>query len=292
MLQRVVLALMACVLFAATGCDTVKPYWKSTKKLYKEYVNTDPSIDLSQTGDVSDTERKLASLFTPVDEQLEYLLRTLSAQDLPPEREWCQQVVDAFPWLTGVAVLDAGGSPLFKMPSFSLKPVDFAPLQDFEALYKARKMAAFVAASELGTDIMIAKPLYVDNDLKGLLVAYFDAASLARVTPEADQLYMAAPGVALWNGDDPGAAQALAQMDWKNILRSRVSGDQMLGGKRYLWQARAVAQIRLIYAVAHVPDKPKAKPAPKPAPQPEPVPGSELPLDPAQPAPAQPGQAQ
>jgi len=62
--------------------------------------------------------------------------------------------------------------------------------------------------------------------------------------------------------------------------------------KWILWKATVVPDRGLIYAVAHVPDKPKAKPVAKPAPQPEPVPGSELPLDPAQPAPAQPAPAQ
>jgi hypothetical protein len=271
MFKRVFLALLACALFAAAGCDTVKPYWKGTKKFYKDYVNVDPTVDLKDTGISDPSLRKLANLFTPVDERLEYLMRALSAQDLPPDREWCQAFMDSFPWLTGVAILNESGSVNFRLPAFSIKQVDFSPMMEFESIYKARKMAAYVASSELGAEIMVAKPLYVDNEFKGLLVAHFDPGNLAKFSPEPGQLIMVAPGAPLWNGDDSAAAQALAQLNWKNILKSEVSGEQRIGGTRYLWQARFLAQARLIYAVSAV-SAPAKDAKPEPAPQPAPAP--------------------
>ena len=163
MLKRIFLAILACTMFAASGCDTVKPYWKSTKKMYKEYVNVDPNVDLTNTGNSDPSLIKLAEMFTPVDERLEFLLRALSAQDLPPSQEWCQAFMDSFPWLSGVAVVTNSGNVSFKLPMFTLKSVDYAPLLEFENLYKNRKMAAYVAASELGAEIMVGKPLFVDN---------------------------------------------------------------------------------------------------------------------------------
>ena len=275
MQKRLVLALAACVLFAASACDTVKPYMKTTKKFYKEYINTDPNIDLKDPGISDPSVRKMAELFTPVDERLEFLVRALSAQDLPPEREWCQALMDSFPWLTGMAVLTDNGSITFRLPSYSLKPVDFAPLLEQEKLFKARKMAANVAAGELGAEVMIAKPLFVDNEFKGLLVAHFDPGSLARFSPEPGQLIMVAPGAVLWAGDDSGAAQALAGLNWKNILKSDVSGEQRIGGARYLWQSRFLAQARIIYAVSAVSAPAKApKVEPKPEPKPENAPAA------------------
>jgi hypothetical protein len=273
MLKRVIPAMLACVLFAASGCDTVKPYWKGTKKFYKEYVNVDPTIDLKDPGDADPSVRKLAGLFTPVDERLEFLLRSLSAQDLPPDREWCQAFMDAFPWLSGMAVLTDSGLVSFKLPMYTIKPIDYAPLLEFDKLYKARKMAASIAASELGSEVLIAKPLFVDNEYKGLLVASFDPGNLAKFSPEPDQLMIFAPGAALWNGDNAAACQSLAQLNWKSIFKGNVAGEQAVGGTRYLWQSRFVAQARLIYAVSVVtaPAKP-AKAEAKPQPQPAPVP--------------------
>jgi len=273
--KRVILALVACALFAAAGCDTVKPYWKGTKKLYKEYVNVDPTIDLSELGTSDPTVLKFAELFTPVDAQLEYLLRALSAQDTPPESEWVQTLMTSFPWLTGVAELSTTGNVQRRYPAFSLKQVDFAPLLEFEKLYKARKMAATVAVTELGAEILIAKPLYVENDLVGLLVAHFDASSLAKQSPEPGKLLIMAPGAALWSGDDPSAGQALAQLKWNNLIKSSVTGVDVVGGRKYHWQARAVAQTYLIYAIEAVKAQPKpakAEPQPQPQPAAEPAP--------------------
>lgn len=274
MLKRVFLALAACAVLASAGCDTVKPYVKSTKRLYKEYINVDPSIDLKNPGIDDPSVRKLADLFTPVDERLEFLLRSLSAQDLPPSPDWCQGLMDAFPWVSGMAVLTDTGAVTYKLPSYTLKPVDYAPLLEFEKLYAARKMAAAVEASDLGAEIMIAKPLFADNEFKGLLVVHFDPGNLARFSPEPGQLIMVAPGATLWSGDDSGAAQALAQMKWKDIFKSNVAGEQRIGGVNYLWQSRYVAQQRIVYAVS------EAKPAPK-------APKQEAPKPQAQPAPEQ-----
>ncbi|MFZ5427483.1 MAG: hypothetical protein ACOZEN_10935 [Thermodesulfobacteriota bacterium] len=274
MLKRVLPALLACVLFAAAGCDTVKPYMKSAKRMYKDYVNVDPTIDLKDPGISDPSVRKLAELFAPVDERLEYLLRTLSAQDLPPSPDWCQSLMDAFPWLTGMAVVTDTGGVNYKLPMFAIKAVDFAPLLEFEKLYKVRKMASAVAASELGAEVMIAKPLFLDNEYKGLLVVHFDPGNLARFSPEPGKLIILAPGAALWSGDDPSAAQSLAQLKWKDLLKSHVAGEHQIGGTTYLWQSRYIAQNRLIYAVsaavkAAAAPKEEPKPAPAPAQQPQ-----------------------
>lgn len=272
MYMRILLALLACALLSATGCDTVKPYWKGTKKLYKEYVNTDPTIDLKDTGSASDTERKMADEFTPVDEKLEFLLRALSAQDLPPEQDWCQNFMATFPWLTGMAVLSDTGAVNLRLPGFSLKPVDYSPLMEFDKRYKARKMAAAVATSELGAEIMVAKPLFVDSDFKGLLVVQFDPGSLVRFSPDPQKLILVSPGNVLWAGDDAGAAQALSQVKWDKVLKNSVGGEEKVGGVRYLWQARFIGQTHLIYAVSAVPKAARAsKAAPEAAPAPAPA---------------------
>lgn len=285
MLKRVFLALTACAVFASAGCDTVRPYMKSTKQFYKDYINVDPAIDLKNPGIDDPSVRKLAELFAPVDERLEFLLRSLSAQDLPPSPDWCQGLMDAFPWLSGMAVLTDSGTVTYKLPAYTLKPVDYAPLLELEKLYKARKMGAVVASSELGAEIMIAKPLFADNEYKGLLVAHFDPGNLAKFSPEPGKLLIVAPGAPLWNGDDAGAAQSLAQLKWKDIFKSNVSGEQRIGGALYLWQSRYVAQTRIVYAVAAVPPAAKApkQEAPKPEPQkaqPAPAAGAEQPAQP------------
>ena len=277
--KRFVPALLACALFITSGCDTVRPYVKSTKRFYKDWVNVDPSIDIGDPGISDPSLRKLAALFTPVDERLEFMLRALSARDLPPDRDWAQAFLDSFPWLSAVTVLTESGTVVSRMAPYSIKPVDYEPLMGLEKLYKARKLGGAVVIGELGAEVMVAKPLFVDNEYKGLLVAQFDPGSLAKFSPEPGQLIMVAPGAVLWSGDDTGAAQSLAQLNWKSILKSNVSGEQRIGSVRYFWQARYVGQERIVYAVAEAPKPVKvAKEQAQPAPaavesQPEPQSG-------------------
>lgn len=296
MIKRVFPALLACVLLAATGCDTMKSSWKSTRKLYKEYVNVDPTIDLKAEAEEDPTVLKLATLFAPVDEKLEYMIRALSSQESPPSREWCEAFMSANPWLTGVAVLDASGSASVKLPSFTLKQVDYSPMMDFEAVYKQRKMAGYVESGDLGSEVLVGQPLYSNNEFAGVLVVNFDPATLAKLSPNPDNLIIVSSGVALWGGKDPAAAQSLAKRDWKKILAGDVTGDIREGGQTYLWQTRYLAHIQLVYMVAQAPPKARRffssqKSAPDAAQTPATTPSSaeatSAPAPQAAPAPAQ-----
>ena len=53
--------LLLCVL-SLTGCGTMKTKWRETRKLYREYVNTDPSIDFSDEGISDKGLQRLAAL--------------------------------------------------------------------------------------------------------------------------------------------------------------------------------------------------------------------------------------
>ncbi len=261
MLKRILPVMLACALLAAAGCDTMKSTWKGTRKAYKEYINVDPTIDLKDPGISDPTQQKLARLFTPVDERLEFLLRDLSSKDTPPDREWCEAFAAHYSWLSGLVVLNGSGSTVMKFPSFGLKTVDLSPMMEFEKSYKKRRMAAVIASGDLGAEIVIAQPLFTQSDFQGLLVAHFDSGSLAKFSPEPEQLFIIAPGAVVWPGGDAGTAKALASIDWKKMLLSNVSGEVVLGQTKYLWQARYIAQAQIVYAVSAVPASAKVKPA-------------------------------
>ena len=53
---------MCCLVFL-TGCGTMKTTWRDTRKLYREYINTDPTIDLSDEGIGDKGLQRLAALF-------------------------------------------------------------------------------------------------------------------------------------------------------------------------------------------------------------------------------------
>jgi len=247
--KRICLVVLACAVFAASGCDTVKPYWKSTKSFYKSYINTDPVVTMKDDTSAGPSERKLADLLMPVDARLEYLLRTISSQDVPPDADWCRAFLNIYPWVSGVAVLDPSGA-VVQGARVSPKEVSFEPLRAFDKRFKDHQMAAAVVANDLGNEVLLGKPLSVDGEDKGLLVVYFDPANLAKFSPDPGSLIMFIPGAPPLIVGDVSGGQALAGQNWKSILASNVSGEMTAGGTSYLWQSRYVAQLNLVYAVA------------------------------------------
>ena len=238
----------------------MKTTWRDTKKLYREYVNTDPTIDFSAQGITDKGVQHLAALMMPVDERLMAMLRALGSQDTPPESEWCHQLVTKYDWLSGVAVLDASGAVLSQDPSVPIRPLDYSGLLDFAERYKVRKLGAQIKTDELGTVIMVAAPYFKNNEWAGLVVASFDPRSLVRFSPQPDALVVLSTEGVVWPGGG-GQGEALAGLKWADMLKSNVSGEVSSGGAQYLWQARYVGQLELIY-LADAREARNAKPEP------------------------------
>ncbi|MHC1789180.1 hypothetical protein [Solidesulfovibrio sp.] len=271
MKRTAVAALAACfVLASLTGCGTMKTKWRETRKLYREYVNTDPSIDFTDEGISDKGLQRLAALFMPVDERLMGMLRVLGSQDTPPEEEWAQQLLTANTWISGVAVLDTAGQVQAQVPTVSLRPLDFVPLAEQADRFKVRKMAARVATDEMGTVVMVAAPYFRENEWAGMVVVYFDPRNLVRYSPEPDALTVVSTEGLVWSGG--GQGEALAALKWSDILKESVQGDIHAAGGQYVWQARYLGQIELVY-LTDAREARASKPAPKaePAPQPEPA---------------------
>jgi len=267
------LAALGCLVLLS-GCGTMKTTWRDTRKLYREYVNTDPTIDFSEQGITDKGLQRLAALFMPVDERLMGMLRQLGSQDTPPENEWCQQLLSGNDWLSGVAVLDASGSVLFQAPSSSMRPLDFAGLLEFADRYKLRKTGARIVTDEFGTVIMVAAPYFKNNEWAGLVVAHFDPRNLVRFSPEPDALVVVSTEGLVWSAPG-GQGEALAGLKWADILKGAVQGEVGSGGGQYVWQARYLGQLELVYladareARAEKPAPAKKEAAPEPAPSPE-----------------------
>jgi len=267
------LAAMCCLVFLS-GCGTMKTSWRDTKKLYRSYVNTDPSIDFSEEGITDKGLQRLAALFMPADERLMGMLRVLGSQDTPPESDWCQQLLTSHDWLSGVAVIDTSGSVLFQAPTVSMRPLDFTGLLEFADRYKLRKMGAQIKTDEFGTVVMVAAPYFKNNEWAGLVVAFFDPRNLARFSPEPDALVMLSTEGVVWPGGG-GQGESLAALKWADMLKGGVQGEVSVGGGQYVWQARYLGQLELVYltdardARAKKPEAPKnaAVPAPTPAPE-------------------------
>lgn len=279
------LAALCCLLFL-TGCGTMKTTWRDTKKLYRTYINTDPSIDFSDQGITDKGLQRLAALFMPVDERLMGMLRTLGAQDTPPESDWVQQFLSKNDWLLTVAVIDTSGSVVSQAPGVAMRPLDFKGLLDYADRYPERKMGAVVKTDEFGTVVMVGSPYFKNNEYAGLVVAVFDPRTLVKFSPNPGALVVVSTQGLVWGGDG-GQGEALAGLKWEDILKGSVQGEMNVAGGDYAWQARYLGQMELVYltdvreAKAAKPAKPKPQePAPAAQPATAPAPSGTAPAEP------------
>jgi hypothetical protein len=270
------LAALCCLAVVTTGCSTMKTSWRSTKKLYREYVNTDPTIDLTSEGISDKGLQRLAALFMPVDERILQMTRTLGCQDTPPESDWTQQLLSSYSWLTGVAVLDTSGTVRSQVPSVPMHPLDFAPLLEQADRYKARKQGAAVQHDEFGTVVMVAAPYFENNEWAGLVVAYFDPRTLLGFSPDPGALVVLSTDGTVWPGGAPGG-EGLSGLKWDEILKGSVQGEMSVGGVAWVWQSRYLGQLNVIY-LTDAREARAQKPEPKKAETPAPETGTPTPL--------------
>jgi len=262
-LKRTICAALVAIFCCAvlTGCSTMKTTWRSTRKLYRHYVNVDPTIDLSAASGADKGVQQLGALFMPVDEPLMKLTRFLSCQDTPPENDWVQQQLSAFPWLSGLAVLDNTGVVKFQVPSTFMHPLDFAPLLELADRFKDRKLGTVVKTDELGTVVMVGAPYFENNEWVGLIVAFFDPRSLLRFSPDPSALVVLSSDGTIWPGGSEQGSAALTAVKWNDILKSNVQGEITVGGTSWIWVSRYLGQLHVVYLTNATAARAK-KPAP------------------------------
>ncbi len=263
-------AVMALVLLS--GCSTIRSTWKDTKKVYKDYLDVDPTIDLTDEGITDKGLQKLAKLFSPVDQRLETFTRVYYTQDNPPEPEWCTQFLADFPWLSGMAVVGKDGAVRLQEPAVALRTLDFAPLLELEDRLSKRKIAVNSTVDDLGALVYVAAPFFENNEYAGIIVSWFEPRTIVEASPSPNELFILQPDAVLWSADQPETAESLVSAGWTEILKSEVQGERDIAGKRYVWQARYLGQLRLLY-LTEMPAAMEPKPATEPAPPAGAVPG-------------------
>ena len=154
------------------GCDTsAHEVWKGTKKLYAEYLNPPASVDYEDKGALSEAESRLALRMLGIDQQLEQLERFLENQDKPPTRDVVSLFFMRFPWLSGLAAVDAYGEVLAQEPSVPMKPLDFTLIPEADSQNgSSRGLRVCVQDTPLGPEIFMGMPIYEHSELRGFLV--------------------------------------------------------------------------------------------------------------------------
>jgi len=248
--------MMAVFLVSAVplcGCSAGS-FWdktvSTTQSLYSTYINPPAEIDYSALGDLEDYQITLAQKMQHVEIRLADLERYMVASDRPPTAESVAATQSRFPWLSGMAAVDADGEVLAQEPQYSLKQLDFSLLtQKYDGNVRNRSLVGQVQESPLGAEILLGVPIYKDTEFLGLYVVHFDIRSLIEGMPDPGGMVILSPETVVWPGKFAIDDTPLAGVKWKNVLSGNVSG--MLSNKQgsFYWMARYLGGEPLVFAV-------------------------------------------
>jgi len=242
-------ALAGCVGLSGGCGSSAHEVWKGTKKLYAEYLNPPASVDYEDKGTLSEAESRLAMRMLGIDQQLEQLERFLENQDKPPTGEVVSRFFIRFPWLSGLAAVDAEGQVLAQEPPVPMKPLDFMPILEAESRNGAsRGLRAYVQDTPLGPEVFMGMPIYQHSELRGFLVCHFDMRALLKYVDDPGELIILAPEAVLWAGHFAVGATPLADRKWGDITKSSVEGTVSDSTGRFIWLARFLGKTPIIFA--------------------------------------------
>lgn len=251
-MKRIVVLLLLLSLGLA-GCHAgtrakryVKGHWESVKT----YIDPAATIDLEAYKLENPNFEKLARLITSVDAPLLQLNRYVSDRDTYPDQEWFSLLMTRFPWLNRAFVTDASGTILEQVPEVPLKR--FSQPLVFEGYWRKTFITTVADYPELGPELYIGTPYFMDADFKGLIVAGFDPRTVINFSPEPEQLIIIHPGGGVWSAGYEADEEALLALPWEEMLADDVTGQVQVGDKYYTWLARFIGEDEYVYATESV----------------------------------------
>ncbi len=236
-------------LAAIGGCSSFDNPWKSTKAFYGEYINPPASIDYEDKGVLNDAETMLASRMVGIDIQLEQLERYLQNADKPPTGESVGILFHRFPWLSGLAAVDASGEVLAQEPPAPMKALDFPKMLEQKARGNTlRGLRGLVEDSPLGAEVLVGVPIYAGMDMLGMMVAHFDMRSLLTYTSGAEDLVVIAPQGVLWPGRFVMDETPLSGQNWEELTAGSTQGTVSNKHGSFIWIVRFLGTQPIVFA--------------------------------------------
>lgn len=251
-MSRIIFIVLFCNLFVViTGCgiQRVSNSWKKTKKFYGDYINTPACINYADKGSLKQKEIILASRMMDIDIRIEELKRYLQNADKPPSDESVSALLHAFPWLSGVVLLEPDGTILAQEPDELLQQSDLSTIMEAKPRGEMlRSIRGAIQNTTVGPKIFLAVPIYVDSEMKALFVVYFDINKLSSYSPYSNDLIVFSPDIPIWTGQFSFEDTPLFGKDWQSTLRSFVSGEESNKDGSFFWLAHFIGRQEIIFA--------------------------------------------
>jgi hypothetical protein len=251
-MRRFSFLMVLCLLLAVLGCQksqTMKDSWKFTTRQYRTYLNTPASVDLADKGSCEVYELALGEAVLAVDMELQKLIRAMENSDHNPGQQWVMSMMNRFPWLSGVALVDGTGKLVARYPEYFNKTFDITPLLAPDPKQRPGALRAYAQPDPAGAEIYLANPVFGDEEMKGLIVSYFDIRALATLSAEPGSFAMASPVGVIWPGSFGDKGGVLDSVNWDSLLKEKSCGLIGPEGSQFFWTTRYLGNLPLVYAM-------------------------------------------
>lgn len=249
-MQRIASLLLAVCAFMMFGCESsqiVKDSWKFTKRQYHDYLNTPASLDLDDKGSCEVYELALGEAVMQIDAELEKLVRTMENSDHNPDENWVMYMFRRLPWLSGVALVDGEGNVVARFPEYGKEDFNPGPMIEPDPKQRLGALRGHVQIMKDGAEVYVGNPVYSGEELRGLVIAYFDPATLATMSRDPGSFVMASPAGIIWPGRYGGGA--LAGEDWAELLTQKSCGIVGKGDSAFFWTTRYLGNLPIVYGM-------------------------------------------
>lgn len=232
------------LVFPLSGCmlSETKPI-RETRRFYNTHINAPVEVDLTDPKTLQDADSLLVSRLIPVDMQLTALERSLSSLGSRIDQATVEGLMRRFPWLSSIVLINPAGETVASMPEVTMKRLDYSSLLDLPERGAPRDLRLRVQDTELGPEVILARPFYSGADLQILLAASFDFSALIAYASDPQTLMVRSVDLPLWTGSQYGG-DSLGGVNWAEELTRRSYGSS----HGYSWLARYVGYVPLIFA--------------------------------------------
>jgi hypothetical protein len=213
----------------------------------------DPEIDYEKMPG-SKAEKRLAELFAPVDERIEFLVQDVVVREVRPDDDWYSSLAISYPWVSGIAVLDREGQVVERFPSPGVKPLFPEEFLALSPEWQLGGLKAVIKDTDFGPEVYLVRANFENNEWQGLLVVHFDPRILMRYSPDPESLLVFTAQAPLWPTMARNQALPLLTLDWEDTLESKIHGKVRAEGRKFTWLARALGDTHIIYAVPNKPE--------------------------------------
>ena len=250
-LFRIAAMALCVLLFFTWGCTSTqggKNAWKGTRTFYNRHVNKPAKLEFDASDPLKAYQTALVEAIADVDFELVELLRAMDDSDRTPDEEWARGLLKRFPWLRGAFMADGRGRLMSRVPAARQPLPDINVLLASDSKQRPGDLRAAVLPGTDGPELYLAKPVYLQSDLRVIIVCHFDLRSLLARHGLPEKFMVLSGDTVLWPSVYNFAETPLSGMDWNKLPLEDIEGTLKNKTGEFYWLASFFANIQLVYA--------------------------------------------